>query len=140
MGDHFISGLREFIEILMAYSIDIPYIGHHILTAYLFILNSIERILSSFRSDEESENSDEYENSSICSEETLVSEENGGTLDFSESEDDIEIKVVFLDDRRETLKVHPDSRLKSIKNRLISESSVNLRYVQNGKVLDDSLS
>merc|ERR1712178_4491 len=95
--DHFISGLREFIEILMAYSIDIPYIGHHILTAYLFILNSTERILSSFRSDEESENSDEYENSSICSEETLVLEENGGTLDFSESEDDIEIKVVFLD-------------------------------------------
>jgi len=52
----------------------------------------------------------------------------------------LEIKIVFLDDRREVLKVHPDSRLKSLKPRLVTDKNVNLRYVQNGKVLDDSLS
>ena len=32
------------------------------------------------------------------------------------------------------------SRLKNLKSRLVSDKNLNLRYVQNGKVLDDSLS
>ena len=104
--DHFLAGCREFIEILMAYSVDIPYVGPHILTAYLFILNSIERTLNSFRSaDENSELSSDDDTISVCSEETLVSETQN--FEYQESDEDIEIKIVFLDDRREILKVYP---------------------------------
>jgi len=137
--DHFIAGGREFIEILMSYSVDIPYAGPYILTSYLFILNSIERTLNGFRRVVETEDL-ESEDESVCSEETIVSDEESSEIEHVHSEIDIEIKVVFLDDRREVLKVHPDSRLKSLKSRLVSDKNVNLRYVQNGKVLDDSLS
>jgi len=136
--DHFIAGGREFIEILMSYSVDIPYAGPYILTCYLWILNAIERTLNSFRSAEVEEL--ESEDESVCSEETIVSEDEFSVVEHIDSEIDIEIKIVFLDDRREVLKVHPDSRLKSLKPRLVTDKNVNLRYVQNGKVLDDSLS
>lgn len=137
--DHFIAGGREFVEILMSYSVDIPYAGPYILTSYLFILNAIERTLSSFRSDVEADDS-ESEDESVCSEETIVSDGESSEIEHIDSGTDIEIKVVFLDDRREVLKVHPDSRLKNLKSRLVSDKNLNLRYVQNGKVLDDSLS
>ena len=93
--DHFLAGCREFIEILMAYSVDIPVIGPYILTGYLFILNSIESGLNSFRSgeDEDEDDEDDEDSDEVFETEDTESQTDSVT-EFIPSPEDIEVQYV----------------------------------------------
>lgn len=155
----FLLGARETIEIIMAYAMDLPHIGPHILQFYLWFLTHIENFLAVMRNERgawsnrptrpqtpdtvmDSTTRDQTtQTASDTSQQPAVRTDVDAAAtepeieEFVPSDNDILLKIMFMDDTIEELMVHPDSRISTLTHRLPAGRLYNLRYIHNGKIL-----